>query len=112
MSNDWVVRYDNRLLQVERQSWHPPARSTVLVRDAANGALEIRYRDHAMRWTEITADARVAQAQRAAVQAPAAAPRAAGASRRRHPGPDHPWRKQIRLDIANPGPPIWEVWDR
>ena len=25
VSNDWVVRYDNRFLQIERQSHHPPA---------------------------------------------------------------------------------------
>ena len=28
ISNDWVVRYHNRLLQLERQSGHAPARST------------------------------------------------------------------------------------
>ena len=27
VSNDWVVRYDNRFLQLERQSGHAPARS-------------------------------------------------------------------------------------
>ena len=27
VSNDWVVRYDNRLFQLERQSHRPPARS-------------------------------------------------------------------------------------
>ena len=27
VSNDWVVRYDNRLLQLERQSHRPPARA-------------------------------------------------------------------------------------
>lgn len=31
VSNDWVVRYDNRFLQLERQSGHAPARSTVVV---------------------------------------------------------------------------------
>ena len=34
VANDWVVRYDNRLLQLERQSSRPPARSTVLVYEA------------------------------------------------------------------------------
>jgi hypothetical protein len=45
VSNDWVVRYDNRLLQLERQSGRPPARSTVLVYETSDGQLEIRYRD-------------------------------------------------------------------
>ena len=57
VSNDWVVRYDNRLLQLERQSGRPPARSTVLVYEAVDGQLEIRYRDRVMRWTEVAAAA-------------------------------------------------------
>jgi hypothetical protein len=44
VSNDWVVRYHNRLLQLERQSGHAPARSTVLVSEDAEGQIEIRYR--------------------------------------------------------------------
>jgi hypothetical protein len=55
VSNDWVVRYDNRLLQLERQSGRPPARSTVLVYEAPDGQIEIRYRDRVMRWTAVTA---------------------------------------------------------
>src|SRR2546426_1592515 len=57
VSNDWVVRYDNRFLQLERQSGHAPARSTVVVCESVEGQLEIRYRDRVMRWTEITASA-------------------------------------------------------
>ena len=53
VSNDWVVRYANRLLQLERQSHQPPARSTVQVFEDAAGQIEIRYRDRRMRWTEI-----------------------------------------------------------
>jgi hypothetical protein len=47
VSNDWVVRYDNRLFQLERQSGHPPARSTVVVYEASEGQIEICYRDRA-----------------------------------------------------------------
>ncbi len=53
VSNDWVVRYDNRLFQRERQSGQAPARSTVRVCEDAAGGIEIRYRDHVMRATEI-----------------------------------------------------------
>ena len=111
VSNDWVVRYDNRLLQLERQSGHPPARGTVVVREAADGHLEIRYRDRVMRWTEITTGAKAAKITSEPPGAAAAHP--AGPSVRRwHPGRDHPWRKRIRNDIENPGPPIWQVADR
>jgi hypothetical protein len=44
LSNDWVVRYDTRCFQVARQSGHVPARSTVVVREASDGAIELRYR--------------------------------------------------------------------
>ena len=55
LSNDWVIRYDTQYLQVVRQSHHAPARSTVLVRENAGGAIELRYRGRLMRWTEIPA---------------------------------------------------------
>ncbi len=51
LSNDWVIRYDTRYFQVARQSHRAPARSTVLVREAVTGAIEIRYRGRLMRWT-------------------------------------------------------------
>ena len=55
LSNDWVIRYDTRYFQVARQSHQAPARSTVLVREAVTGAIEIRYRGRLMRWSEIPA---------------------------------------------------------
>ena len=55
LSNDWVIRYATRYLQVARQSQQAPARSTVVVREAASGAIEIRYRGRLLRWSEIAA---------------------------------------------------------
>jgi transposase len=107
VSNDWVVRYDNRFLQLERQSGHAPARSTVVVCERVDGQLEIRYRDRVMRWTEFapSATAPVPSAQPTArpPSHPAPSPR-----RRYHPSADHPWQKH--RDIL--GPPIWQVRDR
>src|SRR2546428_10953072 len=51
LSNDWVIRYETRCFQVARQSHQAPARSTVLVRENASGAIEIRYRERLMQWT-------------------------------------------------------------
>ena len=97
------VRYANRLLQLERQSHQPPARSTVQVLEDAAGQLEIRYRDRRMRWTEIRAPGRP---RLAITAAPPAAPRPAVQTRRR-PGPsaDHPWHHGVedyrtRLQLA------------
>ena len=55
LSNDWVVRYDTRYFQVARQSHQAPARRTVLVRENADGAIELRYRGRLVRWSEIPA---------------------------------------------------------
>jgi transposase/head-tail adaptor len=100
VSNDWVVRYANRHLQVERQSHQPPARSTVQVLEDAAGQIEIRYRDRRMRWTEIAAPRPPTPAPPAAVPAPTP-PR----PRHRRPGADHPWHPDVdefrtRLQVA------------
>ena len=91
MSNDWVVRYDNRLLQLERQSRLPPARSTVMVYEDRVGQIEIRYRDRVMRWTEVPLGARASAPPVPATRSdrtdpPIRGPRAGG---------DHPWRQAI-----------------
>jgi transposase len=86
LGNDWVVRHENRLYQVERQSrHHAPAKSGVVVCEWEDGSVEIQYRGQKLKWHEIE--------QRAA------APEAAKQKRRkpsRPPAahmPDHPWRK-------------------
>ena len=86
LSNDWVIRYATRYFQVARQSHQAPARSTVLVRENAGGAIEIRYRGRLMRWSEIPAP----PLKSPAATRPAAAP--AGRHRCR-PSADHPWRR-------------------
>lgn len=100
ISNDWVVRYDNRFLQLTRQSGYPPARSTVHVCEAANGHLEIRYRDQVMAWQEIAARPRVAVAP---------LPRA-GAPRRPRPAADHPWRQGFTQRERDGR--LWQVGER
>jgi hypothetical protein len=103
VSNDWVVRYDNRLFQLERQSGQAPARSTVRVCEDAAGGLEIRYRDQVMRTTEIVPGA-------AAAPVVAAPPRATARLPVRHarrPSADHPWRRHDEREV-----PLWQAIDR
>jgi hypothetical protein len=50
LSNDWVVQYRNRLLQLERPSSRMPARSTVHVCEARDGTVTIRYRGRMLSW--------------------------------------------------------------
>lgn len=90
VGNDWIVRYDNRLLQLERQSHRPPARSTVLVFEDAAGQLEVRYRDRVMRWTEVVAPiVRPVSSTPPAVRAPIAVAKTLP----QRPSADHPWRR-------------------
>jgi transposase len=99
VSNDWVVRYDNRLLQLERQSDRPPARSTVHVFEDVAGHLEIRYRGRIMRWTELAVPVAKPAPTKPATPPGRAVTPAALAPRR--PCADHPWRRgadQYRID--------------
>src|SRR4029453_9767942 len=86
LSNDWVVRYDTRYFQVARESRQAPARSTVLVREARDGAIELRYRGRLMHWPEIAAPHKPTPT--------AVRPRLSSAPHRpARPSADHPWRR-------------------
>lgn len=83
ISNDWVVRYDNRYFQLKKESGYAPARSKVTVCEWENGKIAIRYRDRAQTYGEIAR--------------PAAEPKeeskpARAQHRSRKPPQDHPWR--------------------
>ena len=89
LGNDWVVRHDNLLYQVEAQSrTYAPAKSKVTICEWENGTLEIRYRDRPLSWHLI----------QERPQKPAVAP-----SKRRKPSrppaadmPNHPWRRSYQ----------------
>lgn len=54
IGNDWVVRYENRFLQVKRQgNRQAPAKGKVAVCEWPDGRLEIRYRGQKVSWEEI-----------------------------------------------------------
>jgi hypothetical protein len=95
LGHDWVVRHDNRLLQVGRHGrYYPPSRTTVLVCEYEDGHLELWYRERRLPWTEITGQ----------VTAPASAPHPRAAEpvprrpRRWRPSAHHPWRRDFRLE--------------
>jgi len=87
LSNDWVVRDENRFYQVERQRLHhAPAKSKVTVCEWEDGKIEIRYRGQKLGWREIPA--------RPVPSPQEKEPRAARETTEKKwkPGPDHPWR--------------------
>jgi hypothetical protein len=89
LSNDWVIRYDTRYFQVARQSHQAPARSTVLVREAVTGAIEIRYRGPPDAVERDSSAAAETGPDAAAGARPAVTP--GGVPFR--PSVDHPWRR-------------------
>jgi transposase len=91
VSEDWVVRYNNRLLQLERRSRHwAPAKSRVLVREDQAGEVAIHYRDQRVGFRELKASIALGERRGAA---PSPAPPSPTLRRSLPPASDHPWRK-------------------
>ena len=77
VSEDWVVRYHNRLLQLERKSQHwAPARSRVLVRENEAGEVAIHYRGQGLGFRELKASTALSEG-RGAAPSPAPIPKTA-----------------------------------
>jgi transposase len=97
LGNDWVVRHENRLYQVEGQSRnHAPAKSKVTVCEWENGTKEIHYRGRKLSWHEIQErphKPEATPAKRRKPYTPAAAHM-----------PDHPWRRSYQ-DMKAAAPP-------
>jgi len=93
LSNDWVVRYNGRLLQIQRHGrHHAPARAKVAVQEWEDGKLEIRYRGQKIAWTEIAVLPRPNLVDR---------PEPRPATVYRNPPATHPWRRSYR-ELAPP----------
>lgn len=94
VSEDWVVRYQNRLLQLERQSRHwAPSRSRVMVRENEAGEIAIYYRGQRLGFRELPKASTAASEARGA--APSSAPPSPRPTRWHSytPPSTHPWRR-------------------
>jgi transposase len=99
IGNDWVVRYENRFLQVKRQGRHyAPAKGKVLVCEWEDGRLEIRYRGQKVAWEEI--------AERPPATQPDLPRQAAKPYGGTRPAASHPWKQ--RYD----GMKVWNAMAR
>ena len=88
ISNDWVVRYENRYFQLERTSDYPPRQAKVTVCEWEDGRVEIRYQGKARSQREIAA--------------PEPKPVSMGQKKPPKPSPwkpaaDHPWKTAGRM---------------
>src|SRR2546421_2341923 len=98
LSEDWVVRYKNRLLQLARQNRHwAPAQSRVRVRENEPGHIVIHYRGQSLPFREIPLASSTARSKgRGAAPSPATPspkPTAAAGRAHRSPAGNHPWRQ-------------------
>ena len=99
VSDDWVVRYDNRFFQLEPQSQsYAPTRSKVLVCEGRYGGLAIEYRGRPLRWREIVAPAKP---QDLDTPVRKARPRMPISVKKRKwtPPANHPWHQAVRREV-------------
>jgi transposase len=98
ISNDWVVRYENRYFQLERTSDYPPRQAKVTVCEWEEGRIEIRYKGKARPHREIEPP-RPAERAIPLVDKP---PRPS----RWKPAMNHPWRSPpaANRDRSSPSP--------
>jgi transposase len=97
ISNDWVVRYENRYFQLERSSDYPPRQARVTVCEWEDGRIEIRYKSKARSHREIEAPRPQEQAAIRLVDKP----------RRKSswkPQADHPWKAARMQTTASASP--------
>jgi hypothetical protein len=85
ISNDWVVRYENRWFQLERSSDYPPRQAKVPVCEWEDGRIEVRYRGKARPYREIAAPVPSAAKLHKARPKPS----------QWKPPANHPWRKSV-----------------
>ncbi len=94
VSEDRVVRYKNRLLQLQRQSQHwAPSRSRVLVRENEAGEIAIYYRGQHLASREVPLPSIAMSRGRGAAPSPAPPSPSPPRSRPPRPAAHHPWRR-------------------
>ena len=90
VGNDWVVRYQRKMLQIEKDNRPlPKARSKVIVQQLLDGTLRLLYKGEALRYHELVAE----EVKAAKGQVGQSAVRPAGQRVTTKPRADHPWRR-------------------
>ena len=88
ITSDWIVRFNNRLYQLKRQSAAAPAKANVKVRQYLSGEVHINYRGQDMKY-EILEEAPAAKRKEKEKKNPHPS---ISRKPRYVPPPDHPWR--------------------
>jgi transposase len=99
ISDDWVVRYDNRWFQLAGQGrYYAPAQGKVLVCEGRHGRIAIEYRGRALRWREIAAPAKPQVLDTATGNARPHVPISVK-KRKWTPPANHPWHQAVRREV-------------
>jgi transposase len=105
ISQDWVVRCDNRFFQLQAQSRHyAPAQGKVRVCEGREGSIAIEYRGHVLPWQEIQTLARLRawEATPLGDNRVTPGPLAPQIGKRKWvPPADHPWRQAARAKLLS-----------
>lgn len=111
LSADWVVRYKNQLLQLQRQSRHwAPAKSRVLVRENQAGEIAIHYRGQRLPFREVPwASTVLSRGKGTQTPSPSPAPPSPlpRVYKQHRPSSHHPWRQgfeRTRTPAFSPPP--------
>jgi len=97
ISNDGVVRYQNRWFQLAPQSRHnASAQNRVLVCEGRHGKIAIEYRGRLLRWQEIPAPAKPGVAEAQPAVEGTSKPKPPQVQRKWVPPSNHPWREAAR----------------
>jgi len=99
ISNDWVVRYQNRWLQLVPQSQGAPAQEQVLVCEGRHGNIAIEYRGRALRWQEIAAPRKPIETDWQSAEKPVSKAKPPQKQRKWVPPNNHPWREAARRGV-------------
>jgi transposase len=98
ISNDWVIRYEGRWYQLERQSQnYAPVKAKVTVYESADGKLEVNYREQKLALREIPGPPSWPAPKKTKTNV-------AAARHGRKPAAEHPWKREYR-DMRAHGKP-------
>ena len=97
ISNDWVVRYQNRWFQLAPQNRHSaPAQGKVLICEGRHGSIAIEYRGRPLRWQQIPAPVKPSVSEAKPAVQRSIEPRPPMTKRKWVPPAHHPWREAAR----------------
>jgi transposase len=97
ISNDGVVRYENRWFQLARQSrYGAAAQDRVLVCEGRHGNIAIEYRGRPLRWQEIPAPAKPNVTKAKPAVEPDTPTKPPQVKQKWVPSANHPWREAAR----------------